>query len=195
MNKLPSNITYTTIKISDNINHEGKYYLEKITKKGSQQFIKNYTLYPSQVNEIIEKSQGNPYIKIQLPSDKNEQKNNTFFDPNHPEYTTNNRLNGIDSYQSTLNAKFGDYRPEVTELKQMQDNLGNNATSIITNGDSSISSSNYILNTRSDKSNFTSQSNISGNFISVNDNMQYNDNNNDNNINGYDSIKENFSSV
>lgn len=114
---MPNNIS---IIIDDNKDHEGKYLVEVIKSEGSKRFIKNYKLNVQQLLTLNESlSQNHQHIDIKYKSDEC----HTLIPsavPNkyrHPEYRDQN-LFMQNSFEETLNAKYGNYKRKVPKMDQ-----------------------------------------------------------------------------
>ena len=114
---MPNNIS---IIIDDNKDHEGKYLVEIIKSEGSKRFIKNYKLNVQQLlilNESLSKN--HQHIDIKYKSDDCHTLIPSSI-PNkyrHPEYRDQN-LFMQNSFEETLNAKYGNYKREVPKMDQ-----------------------------------------------------------------------------
>lgn len=119
-----------SVIIDDNKDHEGKYLIEIIKSHGSKKFIKNYRLNNQQLlilNEHLSRSRINVNYKSNdchtlIPKST----------PNkyrHPEYRDQN-LFTQNSFQETLNAKYGNYKKEspIKDYQQMPELEAYNST-------------------------------------------------------------------
>lgn len=108
-----------SIIIDDAKDHEGKYLVEIIKSQGSKKFIKNYKLNSQQLLILNETISNNRTINIRYKSDNC----HTLIPssvPNryrHPEYRNQN-LFTQNSFQETINAKYGNYKPNSQSIKE-----------------------------------------------------------------------------
>ena len=108
-----------SIIIDDNKDHEGKYLVEIIKRQGSKKFIKNYKLNSQQLLILNETISNNKSVDIRYKSNDC----HTLIPssvPNryrHPEYRNQN-LFTQNSFQETINAKYGNYKSGTQVLKE-----------------------------------------------------------------------------
>ena len=108
-----------SIIIDDNKDHEGKYLVEIIKSQGSKKFIKNYKLNSQQLLILNETISNNKTINIRYKSDNCHTLLPSSI-PNryrHPEYRDQN-LFTQNSFQETINAKYGNYKPDSRSIKE-----------------------------------------------------------------------------
>ena len=102
-----------SIIIDDNKDHEGKYLVEVIKRLGNKKFIKNYKLNSQQLLILNETISKNHTLNVRYKSDNCHTLIPTSIENKyrHPEYRNQN-LFSQNSFQETLNAKYGNYKPE-----------------------------------------------------------------------------------
>ena len=103
-----------SVIIDDNIDHEGKYLIEVIKTRGHRKFIKNYRLNSRQLlilNSNLSESLQHVQVKYKNNNSHTMISKSLPNKYRHPEYRDQNIFTQ-DSFQETINAKYGNYKSE-----------------------------------------------------------------------------------